>query len=309
MRTGRYTPDMTVAALYRYPVKSMLGESLTRATITERGLLGDRAYAVLDNGTGIIASAKVPKRWLGLLSFAARFVAEPVAGEPLPPVEITFPDGSVLRSDDEGLDAALSAALGRDVSLISVPPEGSYFEELWPDIEGLTPQQLAPRTLIEDTTTRHEDSGEIISRFDISAFGAPGTFFDLSSLHVLTESTLDRLRELNPDATFDPLRYRPNIVLRDEGTGFVENDWPGSTSALGDDARITFSFATMRCVMTTLPQGDLPDDPDTLRTIAKNNRIEIPQVGGVWACAGVYAEVAAGGEIAVGDPHTAPAPA
>ncbi|ALE83096.1 MOSC domain-containing protein [Pseudonocardia sp. HH130629-09] len=305
---------MTVVALYRYPVKSMLGESLTRATVTGRGLLGDRAYAVLDTESGSIASAKVPRRWLGLLDFAARFVAEPVPGEPLPPVEITFPDGSVLRSDDEGLDTALSAALGRDVSLVSVPPEGSHFEELWPDIEGLTPQQLAPRALIEATTTRHEDSGEAISRFDISAFGAPGTFFDLSSLHLLTESTLDRLRELAPEATFDPLRYRPNIVLRadsssDGGHGFVENDWPGSTSTIGEEVRLSFSFATMRCVMTTLPQGDLPDDPDTLRTIAKHNRIEIPQIGGVWACAGVYAEVAAGGEIAVGDPHTAPAPA
>ncbi|MEJ8279818.1 MOSC domain-containing protein [Pseudonocardia spirodelae] len=300
---------MTVAALYRYPVKSMLGESLTRATLTDRGVLGDRAYAVLDVATGIIASAKVPKRWLGLLSFSARFVAEPVAGEHAPPVEITFPDGSVLRSDDEGLDIALSAALGREVSLISVPPEGAYFEELWPDIEGLTPQQLAPRTLIDATTTRHEDTGETISRFDVSAFGAPGTFFDLSSLHVMTESTLDRLRELAPDATFDPLRYRPNIVLRGDDAGFVENDWPGATSTLGDAARITFSFATMRCVMTTLAQGDLPDDPDTLRAIARHNRIEIPQVGGVWACAGVYAEVAAGGEIAVGDAHTTPEPA
>lgn len=295
---------MTVVALFRYPVKSMLGESLPRATVTERGLLGDRAYAVLDTATGIIASAKVPKRWERLLSFSARFVAEPVAGEPPPPVEITFPDGSVLRSDDGGVDEALSAVLGRAVSLITVPPEGSGFEELWPDIEGLTPQQLAPRELIEQTTTRHEDSGEIVSRFDLSAFGAPGTFFDLSSLHVLTESTLDRLRELNPDATFDPRRYRPNIVLGGDDAGFVENDWPGSTGTIGDSARIAYSFATMRCVMTTLAQDGLPSDPDTLRTVAKHNRIEIPQVGGVWACAGVYAEVDAPGEIAVGDPHS-----
>lgn len=300
---------MTVVALHRYPVKSMLGESIPRATLTERGILGDRAYAVLDVETGIIASAKVPKRWAELLRFSARFVAEPVTEDPAPPVEITFPDGSTLRSDDEGIDKALTTALGRDVTLISVPPEGSYFEELWPDIEGLTPQQLAPRTLIEATTTRHEDSGEVISRFDISAFGAPGTFFDLSSLHVLTESTLDRLRELAPDATFDPLRYRPNIVLGGDDAGFVENGWPGSSTTVGDTARITFSFATMRCVMTTLGQGELPDDPDTLRAIAKHNRIEIPQIGGVWACAGVYAEITEPGEIAVGDPHTTPVPA
>lgn len=300
---------MTVVALFRYPVKSMLGESIPRATITERGILGDRAYAILDTETGVIASAKVPKRWKDLLSFSARFVAEPVHGDAAPPVEITFPDGSTLRSDDEGIDTALSTALGRDVTLISVPPEGSYFEELWPDIEGLTPQQLAPRRLIEETTVRHEDSGEVISKFDISAFGAPGTFFDLSSLHVLTESTLDRLRELAPDATFDARRYRPNIVLRGDDAGFVENGWPGSSATIGDTATIAYSFATMRCVMTTLGQQELPEDADTLRTIARNNRIEIPQIGGTWACAGVYAEVAVPGEIAVGDPHTTPVPA
>jgi uncharacterized protein YcbX len=288
---------MTVASIHRYPVKSMLGESLTRCRIGATGVVGDRAYALIDTETGTVASAKVPRRWAGLLGFSARFVAEPREGEAPPPVEITFPDGSTLRSDDEKIDHALTIALGRSVTLATAPPEGAYFEELWPEIEGLAPQKL-----IDATTTRHEETGEVISRFDISAFGAPGTFFDLSALHVLTESTLDRLRELSPDATFDARRYRPNLVLRDTDAGFVENDWPGRTASLGG-ATVTFSFATMRCVMTTLAQGDLPRDADTLRAIAKHNRIEIPQIGGVWACAGVYADVAAPGEVAVGDPH------
>lgn len=288
---------MTVAQLFRYPVKSMLGESLSHVRIGATGVVGDRAYALVDDETGTVASAKVPRRWAGLLDFSARFVAEPREGEAAPPVEITFPDGSVLRSDDEKIDHALTAVLGRAVRLATVPPEGAYFEELWPDIEGLAPQKL-----IDSTETRREETGEVISRFDISAFGAKGTFFDLSALHVLTESTLDRLRELAPDATFDARRYRPNIVLRDQDAGFVENDWPGRTATVGD-AQVRFSFATMRCVMTTLGQGDLPRDPDTLRAIAAHNRIEIPQIGGVWACAGVYADVAAPGDVAVGDPH------
>ena len=289
---------MTVAAIHRYPVKSMLGESLGRCRIGATGVVGDRAYALIDTETGTVASAKVPKRWAALLDFSARFVAEPREGEAPPQVEITFPDGSTLRSDDEKIDHALTIALGRSVRLAASPPEGTYFEELWPDIDGLAPQKV-----IDATTTRREETGEVISRFDISAFGAPGTFFDLSALHVLTGSTLDRLRELAPDATFDARRYRPNLVLRDDEAGFVENDWPGRTATLGG-ATVKFSFATMRCVMTTLAQGDLPRDTDTLRAIARHNRIEIPQIGGVWACAGVYADVVAPGEVAVGDPHT-----
>ena len=57
--------------------------------------------------------------------------------------------------------------------------------------------------------------------------------------------------------------------------------------------------------MTTLAQQDLPEDRDTLRTVAKNNRIHIekPEVAGMWACAGVYTDVTAGGSVGVGDAH------
>ncbi len=289
---------MTVAALYRYPVKSMLGESLTTARIGTAGVVGDRAYAVLDGETGDVASAKVPRRWAALLECSARFVAEPVEGAAPPPVEITFPDGSILHSDDGRVDDALSALFARPVRLVSTAPEGTGFEELWPDIDG-----LAPQGVIDATRKREEETGEVISRFAISAFGAPGTFFDLSALHVLTTATLDRLRGLAPGAAFDARRYRPNVVLDGAGEGFVENDWPGSTLTLGG-ATATASFATMRCVMTTLAHGDVPADADTLRAIAKHNRIEIPQIGGVWASAGVYADVTTPGPLSVGDPHT-----
>lgn len=289
---------MAVTALYRYPVKSMLGESLRTCTVDAGGMLGDRAYAVIDVETGVVASAKVPKQWAALLEFSARFVAEPVAGEPAPPVEITFPDGSVLRSDDPGVDEALSAVFDRPVRLVSTRPEGSGFEELWPDIDG-----LAPQGVIDGTRVRDEDTGEVISRFDVAGM-APGStgFFDLAVLHVLTDATLDRLRELAPDATFDVRRYRPNVVLDGGDAGFTENAWPGRGVTLGDGPELKVSITTMRCVMTTLAQGDLPPDAGTLRTIAKHNRLDIPGMG-VWACAGVYADVTAGGSVSVGDAY------
>ena len=46
-----------VKALWRHPVKSMQGEMLDSAWFDEKGMLGDRAYAVLDMVTGIVASA------------------------------------------------------------------------------------------------------------------------------------------------------------------------------------------------------------------------------------------------------------
>lgn len=286
---------MTITAIHRYPVKSMLGESLQRCRLDDRGVVGDRAYALVDEESGVVASAKVPRRWADLLRFSARFVSEPEPGEAPPPVEITFPDGSVLRSDDEGIDAALSAALGRPVRLSATPPDDAEFEELWPDIEGLAPQQF-----IDDTEARREDSGEAISRIGLAGLGPASSFLDLSVLHVLTEQTLGRLRELAPDATFDVQRYRPNLLLSGVGAGFVENDWPGRTITFGGGPQILVTLSTMRCVMTTLAQGDLPVDAGTLRTIAKHNRVDIPALG-TWACAGVYADVAEGGEVRVGD--------
>ena len=304
MRGGKPC-GVTIAALYRYPVKSMLGESLTRAVLDERGVVGDRAYAVLDVESGIIASAKVPKRWAKLLEFSAAFTGEPVPGEPAPPVVITFPDGSTRRSDDREIDRALSEVLGREVQLVTTPPDGSAFEELWVDIEGVDRADLAPEKIIEATTARQEDTGEAISRFDVAAFAPPGRFYDLAALHVVTESTLRRLRELAPESDFDARRYRPNVVLAETEPGFVENDWPGREMSLGSDVRLAFTFQTMRCVMTTMAQAELPDDRNVLRTVAKNNRIQIekPEVAGKWACAGVYADVSAGGEVSVGDAH------
>ena len=41
-----------VAALWRYPVKSMMGEELNSCEVTGRGLLGDRQFAVVDRATG-----------------------------------------------------------------------------------------------------------------------------------------------------------------------------------------------------------------------------------------------------------------
>ena len=287
---------MAVTALYRYPVKSMLGEALEHCRIDERGVIGDRAFALVDVETGTVASAKVPRRWGGLLGFSARCVDEPVR-DVAPAVEITFPDGSVHHSGDANIDVALSAAIGREVRLVATPPEGAGFEEVWPEIDG-----LAPEAVIAGTRVRDEDTGERVSRFDLAAMAPHPAFFDLAVLHLLTTATLQRLRELGPDATFDERRYRPNVVLDGAGDGFVENTWAGRSIVFGGGTTVMASIPTMRCVMTTLGQGALPRDPDTLRTIAKHNRVEIPGLG-TWACAGVYADVTGSGELAVGEEY------
>src|SRR6266849_5674211 len=53
----------SIVSLWRYPVKSMMGEELNAAEVTKRGLLGDRAYALVDSSDGKVASAKNPRKW------------------------------------------------------------------------------------------------------------------------------------------------------------------------------------------------------------------------------------------------------
>lgn len=280
----------TVVGIWRYPVKSMLGEALDECDIGPMGLTGDRAFALIDAEDGKVASAKNPRKWGVLLSCRAALVDATV-------VEITLPDGSRVRSDDPDADAALSGAIGRKVRLASTAPDDRAFEEVWPDIAGLAPEEVIARTNIGT-----EENGERVSQFPLGMASPPGTFFDLSLLHVLTTATLSHLQELGPAATFDPRRYRPNVLVQTETDhGFVENGWVGRTLALGDAVQMSVTMPTMRCVMTTLPQEDLPRDRETLRTIAAHNRIEITGMG-EWACAGVYGDVTAGGKLRVGDP-------
>src|SRR6266699_4273700 len=272
-----------LVTLWRYPIKSMIGEELNATDVTTRGLLGDRAYALVDQATSKVASAKNPSKWPHLFDFRAAFVVPPRPGMPLPGVQITLPDGTVLTNEQSDINQFLSQALHREVTLdaaergqeeviesSSLNPWTANAEEYWPDMEGLD---------FRDTVTD---------------FALPvGTFFDCAVVHLLTTATLDRLGELYPRGRFEVRRFRPNIVVQPAsgGTGFIENSWVGHTLAIGDEVRLSVTRPCGRCVMTTLPQGDLPRDPDILRTAAQHNHVQV----------GVYAAVVRGGTIRRGD--------
>src|SRR5213593_661523 len=106
-----------VGSLWRYPVKSMMGEELNAVEATERGLRGDRAYALVDRADGKVATAKNPRKWPNLFDFRATFIEPPASGAKLPPVRVVLPDGTIVSSAQPDLDEILSRALDRDVTL------------------------------------------------------------------------------------------------------------------------------------------------------------------------------------------------
>ncbi len=85
-----------VVSLWRYPVKSMIGEELQAAHVTAHGLLGDRAYALIDRTDGKVATAKNPGKWPTLFACRATFLEPPHSGAPAPPVRITLPEGKTV---------------------------------------------------------------------------------------------------------------------------------------------------------------------------------------------------------------------
>jgi len=256
-----------LSGVWRYPVKSMMGEALGSSIVWERGLLGDRSYALLDGASGKIVSAKNPRKWPTLLRFSAVYT-EPPFKAATAPVRITLPNGESVRSDQDDVDQRLSTCLEACVALKSQAPPAAELEEYWPDIEN-----LAHREAVTDEAMPAD------------------TFFDCGSVHIISTATLRELAARWPEGRFEIRRFRPNLLIDTDQEGFVENSWVGRTLSIGSEVRLLITGNTSRCVMTTLAQSGLPKDLSILRTAVQNN------AGNV----GVYASVSRTGTIRDGD--------
>ena len=271
----------TVAALRRYPVKSMLGQDVDASDVTFTGLAGDRHLAVVSRSTGRIASAKLPRRWRDLLTLSA--AADEGAADGA--VRITLPEGTSVWSSDPAVDALLSDLLDEPVTLTATPPPEAALDRAVPEAvlrEGVEAQ--VPAELME-----------------IGGGGPPGTFVDFAPLHLLTTSTLDQIAGLSPGGRADLERYRPNIVVRTTAPGFAENGWLERILRIGDEVIVRVIARTPRCAVPVLAHGNLPRDPDALRILARHNQVEPADSLDPEPCAGVYAQVLRTGRIRTGD--------
>lgn len=285
----------SIAVLWRFPVKSMTGERIEQAEVTGKGLLGDRAYALIDSATGKVVSAKSVRLFPGVLNCQAVFVEPPRPGSELPPVRITLPDGASVTSDSGDVNSMLSAHFGREVTLARSAPDDFTIDQYHPDLADVDPSGH------RDTVVEQKLGSAFFAEAGLASPVPAGSFFDLFPVSVLTTSTLKQLNKLQPQSRIDERRFRMNVIIGAKDAGFVENRWIGHTLALGDAVRLTIALPDPRCVMTTLPQDDLPEDTDVLRTLFRHNKIQVGEVG-QFPCAGVYAVITAPGTIRLGDP-------
>jgi len=113
---------MRVARAWRYPVKSLLGQSTEHIDVVAGGVVGDRRYAIRE-ASGRLGSGKNTDRFRkidGLFRYHARYDGD----RPL----VTFPDGTEMDADDPEIGALLSDALGQPVSL-EREDDGAYVDD------------------------------------------------------------------------------------------------------------------------------------------------------------------------------------
>ena len=228
----------------------MGGEKLDRAEFTRSGLAGDRAYALADTAGDAAHDPVATAKGTSKWPGILDFRARFLAE---PRAGAPLPAVSITLPD------------GR-----SVVTENEGAAQLLSSVFGRT---VAMRTPTDGAVPR-------------------GPFVDCAHVHLVTTSSLRALQEALPQSRIDVRRFRPNIVLDTglEPQGFLENAWVGATLAIGDQVLLRIQIPCGRCLMTTLPQADLPRDSAILRTLAQQNRLDLGDLGKL-PCLGVYAEV------------------
>jgi uncharacterized protein YcbX len=209
-------------------------------------------------------------------------------------VNISLPDGRVVKSSDPDVNDVLSSYLGASVTLTDRAPSDYSVQYIVPNL-GTCDDQDPPARLAE----RHLGPG-YFRRAGLPSPLREGAFHDLYPLSLITTASLRRLSELAPYSDFSERRFRMNIVVDTSAHGFVEENWLGALVRIGDEAAIEIVSRAPRCIVPTLQHGDLPRDLSILRTIGTHNRR--PIVGGkVLPCVGVYTVVHHSGTVREGD--------
>ncbi|MGE0008245.1 MAG: MOSC N-terminal beta barrel domain-containing protein [Parvibaculaceae bacterium] len=265
-----------VKEIWRYPVKGMAGERLETCLLGERGVQGDRTWALRDVVRKEIQSCKFRPQ---LLLCTARDRSDGTGSR----VDVTFPDGSVVASTDADVHARLSALTGRASTLEALRADS--------DRDFYRRHKHDDHTWLEELKATFErEEGEPLPDFSQAPpsfadfVSSPGTFFLVTPIHIVTTSTLTHLRNLQPGADWDRRRFRPNFLIEPspDAEGLVEQGWIGKRIILGG-ATIDCAGATPRCGAITRALPDLPADRTLLRTVVWD---AVQYVGVVGVCSG-----------------------
>jgi uncharacterized protein YcbX len=267
--------------LWRYPLKSAMGEQLSSVALTDHGVLGDRGWAPRDEVRGGIRGAK---KIGALMKLAAQYVQEPTLAQPVPHAAITLPGGDVVRTDAADVNERVSTALDHRVTLFPLqPPEAlDHYRRGGADTDDFM-EEL--RTIFgreaDEPLPDLSKMPPIIFEYE----SPPGTYFDAFPLLLVTRQSLASIGA-------DVRRFRPNLVIDapESSDSFPELAWVGRTLRIGD-AEVKIETECPRCVMVTRAFAELDEDRSVLRRVVRDADQNL----------GVYATVTTPGTVTVGD--------
>jgi uncharacterized protein len=263
-------------AIWRYPLKSAQGESLTYVFFGIDGPDGDRSWACI-SADGAVVSAKNPRRWGRLLQVSAT-LRPGSDGEVL---WVQIPGSDPVAAGTLDADHELSRFLGEEIRLSNEIPADAHLGRVWPSERGMIPDWSVDARPGQET---------------VSEFAAPrldGRFVDFGAVHIVTTDELDRLEQEGIEV--DVRRFRPNLVLSIAQTPEV-----GDRIRVGERVTMLVSTPTPRCAVPGAEQPGLPRAPELLRALGRHRR-EVPPLGRA-ATFGCYADVVATGTVTVGEP-------
>jgi len=269
----------TVLNIYRYPVKSMMGETLREADIGEAGIPGDRGWAVRDEKRGgIRGGKKIPQ----LMTLSA----QSEAAAPL----ITAPDGDSASSSSEGINEWLSGKLNHPVTLWPLLPADQldHYRRGAPDTEDFEQELRAVFGRLPDEPLPDLAGFEELLEFE----SPPGTYFDAFPISVMSQQSLNTMNQLEGESQFDVRRFRPNLLidLPDTDHPFPEQAWIGKTLSVGS-VKLKIDTTCPRCAMTTHGFDNLPQDAQIMRKLVASSEGNL----------GIYASVVQAGKVTAGD--------
>ena len=269
----------SVINIYRYPVKSMMGEALSEAAIGEAGIAGDRGWAVRDEQRGgIRGGKKIPQ----LMQLTAQ-------SGPAAPL-IIAPDGDSASASAEGINEWLSDKLNHPVTLWPLLPaeQLDHYRRGAPDTEDFEQELRTVFGRLPDEPLPDLAGFEELLEFE----SPPGTYFDAFSLSIMSQQSLTTMNQLDGDSLFDVRRFRPNLLvdIPDSDHPFPEQAWVGKTLSMGS-VKLKIEMTCPRCSMTTHSFDDLPQDAQIMRKLVANSEGNL----------GIYASVVRAGKVSAGD--------
>jgi uncharacterized protein YcbX len=271
--------NASVLNIYRYPVKSMMGEALSEAAMGESGIAGDRGWAVRDEKRGgIRGGKKIPQ--------LMQLTAQSGAAAPL----IIAPDGDSASASAEGINEWLSDKLNHPVTLWPLLPaeQLDHYRRGAPDTEDFEQELRAVFGRLPDEPLPDLTGFEELLEFE----SPPGTYFDAFSLSIMSQQSLATMNQLDGDSLFDVRRFRPNLLvdIPDSDHPFPEQAWVGKTLSIGS-VKLKIEMTCPRCSMTTHGFDDLPQDAQIMRKLVANSEGNL----------GIYASVLEAGTVSAGD--------